>query len=54
MTNQKHFLEQIGFALSGLDEKSPEAKLTFLRLIKKEVEAQEQIIIEAVEKGEVK
>lgn len=50
MTNQKHFLSQIGFALSGLDEKDPEAKLTFLRLIKNEVEAQEQIIKEKMER----
>lgn len=49
MTNQKHFLSQIGFALSGLDEKNPESKLTFLKLIKNEVETQEQIIKEKME-----
>ena len=49
MTNQKHFLDLICFALSGLDEKDPEAKLTFLKLIKNEVEAQEKVIKEKMD-----
>ena len=42
MIDQKQFLENIGFALAGLDMETAEEKLTFLKLIKEEVEYQEE------------